>query len=54
MITIRRYADEFPFWQRRKRVGRPGTDERTLRIVLMLQQLIGLSFREADGTLSLA
>jgi len=27
METIRGHADEIPFWPRRRRVGRPGTDE---------------------------
>ena len=53
MEAIRRHADEFPYWQRRKRVGRPGTDERTLLIVFMLQQLLGLTFRETEGVLAL-
>jgi len=53
MEAIRRHADEFPFWQRRKRVGRPGTDERTLLIAFMLQQLLSLTFRETEGLLTM-
>ncbi|MBU0685188.1 MAG: transposase [Candidatus Thermoplasmatota archaeon] len=53
MEAIRRHADEFPFWQRRRRMGRPGTDERTLLIAFMLQQLLSLTFRETEGVLAL-
>lgn len=53
MEAIRRHADEFPFWQRRVRPGRPATEERTLLIAFMLQQLLDLTFRETEGLLGL-
>jgi len=51
MEAIRRHADDFPFWQRRNRVGRPRADERILLIAFMLQQLLDLTFRETEGVL---
>jgi len=53
MEAIRRHADGFPFWQRRKRFGRPHADERALLIAFMLQQLLGLTFRETEGLLAM-
>jgi len=51
--AIRIHADGFAFWQRRKTTGRPPTEERTLLIAFMLQQLLGLTFRETEGVLAL-
>jgi hypothetical protein len=51
--AVRRHADEFPFWQRRRRFGRPGADERVLLIAFLLQQLMGLTFRETEGMLGM-
>jgi len=45
--AIRKNVNGFPFWQQRKRVGRPSSDERTLMIGFLIQQL----FRDAEGLL---
>ena len=51
--AVRRHADEFPFWQRRRRFGRLGADERVLLVAFLLQQLMGLTFRETEGMLGM-
>jgi len=51
--AIRRHVDGFPFWQRRKRAGRPSTDERTILISFLLQQLFHTTFRDVEGLLHL-
>ena len=51
--AIRRHADEFPFWQRRRRFGRPCADERTLLVAFLLQRLMDLTFRETEGMLEM-
>ena len=51
MEGIRKNVNEFPFWQRRKRVGRPSSDERTLMIGFLVQQLFRTTFRDAEGLL---
>lgn len=53
MEAIRRRADEFPFWQRQVRPGRPATEERIFLVAFMLQQLLDLTFRETEGVLAL-
>jgi len=51
MEGIRKNVDSFPFWQRRKRVGRPSSDERTVMIGFLIQQLFRTTFRDAEGLL---
>lgn len=51
--AIRKQADTFSFWQRRGRTGRPPTEERTLLIAFLLQQLMDLTFRETEGMLAM-
>jgi hypothetical protein len=51
MEAVRVRAEEFSFWQRRRRVGRPSHQERTLLIAFLLQQLFDLTFRQTEGLL---
>jgi len=51
MEAIRLRADDFSFWQRTDKIGRPVYDERTVLIVFLVQQLLGLTFRETEGVL---
>ena len=51
MEGIRKNVDSFPFWQRRKRVGRPSSNERTIMIGFLIQQLFRTTFRDAEGLL---
>jgi transposase len=53
MEAIRRHADGFPFWQRRRRFWRPSAEERTLLIAFFIQQLMDLTFRETEGMLGM-
>jgi len=48
---IRKNVNGFPFWQRRKRVGRPSSDERTLMIGFLIHQLFSTTFLDAEGLL---
>ena len=48
---IRNYVNVFPFWQRRKRVGRPSSDERIVLIGFLIQQLFRTTFRDTEGLL---
>jgi hypothetical protein len=47
--AIRFYADEFPFWQRHQKTGRPPTEERTLLAAFLVRQLFDATFRETEG-----
>jgi transposase len=49
--AIRKKTDEFAYWQRRGRMGRPAYEERTLLVSFLVQQLLGLTFRETEGVL---
>jgi transposase len=51
--AIRQQADGFAFWQRRERLGRPAYEERTLLVAFLVQQLLGLTFRETEGMLTM-
>ena len=51
--AIRQQADSFAFWQRRERMGRPAYEERTLLVAFLVQQLLGLTFRETEGVLAM-
>ena len=51
--AIRQQADEFAFWQRRERMGRPAYEERALLVTFLVQQLLGLTFRETEGILGM-
>jgi hypothetical protein len=51
--AIRRHVGNFRFWQRRKKMGRPNTMEKTVLIGLLLQQLFGATFRYVEGLLHL-
>jgi len=53
MEAIRWNVDSFPFWQRRKRVGRPSSNERTIMIGFLVQQLFRTTFRDAEGLLNM-
>lgn len=47
--AMRRSANDFVFWQRHQKTGRPATDERTLLICFMLLEYFDLSFRQVEG-----
>ena len=49
--AIRKRTDSFAYWQRRCRTGRPAYEERTLLVAFLVQQLLGLTFRETEGVL---
>jgi transposase len=51
--AIRKQVDSFSFWQRRCRLGRPAYEERTLLVAFLVQQLLGLTFRETEGVLAM-
>jgi hypothetical protein len=53
MEAIRVHADDFSFWQRTDKIGRPAYDERTVLIAFLVQQLLGLTFRETGGLLTM-
>jgi len=53
MEAIRLHADDFSFWQRTDKIGRPAYDERTVLIAFLVQQLLGLTFRETEGVLAM-
>jgi len=45
MQRIRDLADRFPFWQRRRRTGRPPVRERDLMIGFLLRQLFDATLK---------
>jgi hypothetical protein len=49
--AIRKRTDSFSYWQRRARTGRPPYEERALLVSFLVQQLLGLTFRETEGVL---
>lgn len=49
MQRIRDLADRFPFWQRRRRTGRPPVRERDLMIGFLLRQLFDATFRQTQA-----
>ena len=49
--AIRKYANEFSFWQRQKSTGRPPVHERDLLIAFLVRQLFDATFRETEGLL---
>ena len=51
--AIRKYVDEFSFWQHRQRTGRPPVRERDLMIAFLVRQLFDATFRETEGLLVL-
>ena len=51
--AIRKRTTEFAFWQRTSKLGRPAYEERALLVAFLVQQLLGLTFRETEGILSL-
>lgn len=51
MQRIRELADNFPFWQRLKKTGRPPVKERTLLIGFMVRQFFNATFRQLEGLL---
>lgn len=51
--AIRKRTNEFAYWQRRCRTGRPAYEERTLLVAFLVQQLLGLTFRETEGVLAM-
>lgn len=51
--AIRKQVDSFSFWQRQERLGRPSYEERTLLVAFLVQQLLGLTFRETEGVLGM-
>jgi len=51
--AIRKQVDTFSFWQRCCRIGRPAYEERTLLVAFLVQQLLGPTFRETEGMLTM-
>ena len=51
--AIRKRTNEFAFWQRTNKLGRPAYEERTLLVAFLVQQLLGLTFRETEGLLAM-
>ena len=51
--AIRQQTDSFAYWQHRGRLGRPSYEERTLLVAFLVQQLLGLTFRETEGVLAM-
>lgn len=51
--AIRKYADEFSFWQRQRSTGRPPVRERDLLVAFLVRQLFDATFRETEGLLVL-
>jgi transposase len=49
--AIRKKTNEFAYWQRRRCRGRPAYEERALLVSFLIQQLLGLTFRETEGVL---
>lgn len=49
MQRIRELADSFPFWQHRRRTGRPPTRERDMLIGFLLRQLFDSTFRRTQA-----
>lgn len=50
---IKDLADNFPFWQRKKKTGRPPTSERELLIAFLLRQYFDTTFRITIGMMKL-
>ena len=53
MQRILELANAFPFWQRRKRTGRPPVEERVLLIGFMVKQFLDLTFRQLEGIMKM-
>ena len=51
--AIRKRTNEFAYWQRRCRTGRPAYEERTLLVAFLVQQLLGLTYRETEGMMTM-
>jgi hypothetical protein len=51
--SIRKQTKSFAYWQRRRRTGRPAYEERALLVAFLVQQLLGLTFRETEGVLAM-
>jgi transposase len=51
--AIRQQTDSFAYWQHGKRTGRPAYEERTLLVAFLVQQLLGLTFRETEGMMAM-
>ncbi len=51
--AIRKHADEFAYWQRRRGTGRPPVRERDLMVAFLVRQLFDATFRETEGLLVL-
>jgi len=51
--AIRLHANEFSYWQRRQRSGRPAVPERDLLIAFLVRQLFDATFRGTEGLLIL-
>jgi len=51
--AIRKCADEFSFWQRRRRTSRPPVRERDLLVAFLVRQLFDATFRGTEGLLVL-
>jgi len=51
--AIRAHADGFPYWQHRKRTGRPPIEEKTFLIAFLVRQLFDATFRDTEGLLRL-
>jgi hypothetical protein len=53
MQRIRDLADRFPFWQRRRRTGRPPVRERDLMVGFLLRQLFNTSFTRTQALMAI-
>jgi len=51
MQRIWELADPFPFWQRRKHIGRPAIKERDLQVTFLVRQLFNATFRQLQALL---
>ena len=51
--AIRKQVDGFSFWQHHRSTGRPAYEERTFLVPFLVQQLLGMTFRETEGILSM-
>ena len=51
--AIRKHANEFAYWQRRRGTGRLPVPERDLLIAFQVRQLFDTTFRETEGGIDL-
>ena len=51
--AIRKRTNDFAYWQRSKRTGRPAYEERALLVAFLVRELLGLTFRGTEGVLTM-